>query len=183
MNTLILADIPGWFDFDDIYDQVLSELADEKRIHIVECGVFCGKSTIYMATKIKDFQNAHPDARIRFDAIDNWSESAIYGASEATFRHFAMVFGVDQLITIVKNDQFQVAPTYKDNSLDFVFLDSDHSYNGTKRAIQAFLPKLKSGRILAGHDYQHEFPGVIKAVRELLPKAIKDKHSFVWRKP
>jgi hypothetical protein len=40
-----------------------------------------------------------------------------------------------------------------DNSLDFCYIDARHDYLGCKEDIEAYWPKVKSGRILAGHDY------------------------------
>lgn len=54
-------------------------------------------------------------------------------------------------------------------SLDFVFIDADHSYEGVVSDIEAWLPKLKPGGLLAGHDYDNpDFPkfGVKRAVDE-----------------
>ena len=54
-------------------------------------------------------------------------------------------------------------------SLDFVFIDADHSYEGCKADIEHWLPKLKTNGILCGHDYENsDYPkfGVKKAVDE-----------------
>jgi hypothetical protein len=40
-----------------------------------------------------------------------------------------------------------------ENNLDFVYLDADHSYETVTQDIQLWLPKIRSGGILAGHDY------------------------------
>ena len=58
------------------------------------------------------------------------------------------------------------AATYPDQSLDFVFLDADHDYESVKADIAAWLPKVKPGGILAGHDYMCGWPGVDRAVAE-----------------
>jgi len=56
----------------------------------------------------------------------------------------------------------------KDNSLDFVFIDGDHSYAGVKKDIKLWLPKVKKGGWIGGHDYNHSrLPGVKKAVDEV----------------
>jgi len=39
-------------------------------------------------------------------------------------------------------------------SLDFVFIDGDHSYEGVLADLQGFYPFLRKGGIFAGHDYQ-----------------------------
>ena len=69
--------------------------------------------------------------------------------------------------------------------VDMVFIDADHSYEGCKADILSWLPNLKSGGILAVHDYRkaevfarpddgrkkphpQSWPGVDQAVDEFL---------------
>lgn len=67
-------------------------------------------------------------------------------------------------------------------SLDFVFIDGLHTYEGVKRDIEIWWPKVREGGILCGHDYDCDdedleavkhyplwygkHPGVVLAVRE-----------------
>lgn len=63
----------------------------------------------------------------------------------------------------------EAAKVVPDASLDFVFIDADHSYEGCKADIAAWLPKLKPGGLLSGHDYDNrdfEDFGVTRAVGE-----------------
>ena len=56
-----------------------------------------------------------------------------------------------------------------DASLDFVFIDADHSYEGCSQDIRLWAPKVRPGGLLCGHDYDHirpEFHGVNRAVDE-----------------
>ena len=60
-------------------------------------------------------------------------------------------------------------------SLDFVFVDADHSYGSVSADIAAWLPTLKPGGLLCGHDYripgEHNrrgWPGVVRAVDEFI---------------
>lgn len=69
----------------------------------------------------------------------------------------------------------------KDNPMvDLVFVDGDHSYAGCAGDIRAWMPNLRPGGIMVIHDFdkaandptefgrKHAYPGVDKAVRELL---------------
>jgi hypothetical protein len=64
--------------------------------------------------------------------------------------------------------------------LDFVFIDADHSYEAVKADIAAWLPKIRNGGWITGHDYDPEkFPGVVRAVEE----SFADFHlgdDFTW---
>lgn len=69
-----------------------------------------------------------------------------------------------------------------DGTLDFVFIDADHSYEACKADILAWRPKLKAGGLLCGHDYHNEenpFPGVDRAVDELVP-SVEVGPNFTW---
>ena len=48
-----------------------------------------------------------------------------------------------------------------DNSLDYIYIDARHDYCGVMDDLEMFWPKLKSGAIVAGHDYltAAEVPG------------------------
>jgi len=42
---------------------------------------------------------------------------------------------------------------FKDESLDFAYIDAQHSYEACKVDINLWWPKIKKGGVLAGHDY------------------------------
>ena len=44
---------------------------------------------------------------------------------------------------------------FQNNTLDFVYIDGDHSLEGIYTDIKAWLPKVKIGGIIAGHDYKN----------------------------
>jgi hypothetical protein len=42
---------------------------------------------------------------------------------------------------------------FQDNSLDFVYIDANHTYDAVKEDIKNWYPKVKSGGLVMGHDY------------------------------
>jgi predicted O-methyltransferase YrrM len=56
----------------------------------------------------------------------------------------------------------EAAHAFEDKSLDFVFIDGEHSYEATKADMEAWLPKVKPGGILAGHDYANRGNSICK---------------------
>ena len=64
--------------------------------------------------------------------------------------------------TLMEMDTSEAADLIPDGSLDFVFIDADHSYNGVKTDIQNWLPKVTG--LVIGHDIDRE--GVRTAVEE-----------------
>jgi len=47
----------------------------------------------------------------------------------------------------------QVLDLFEDESLDFIYIDGNHTYNSVKEDMELWFPKLKKGGLFAGHDY------------------------------
>ena len=65
----------------------------------------------------------------------------------------------------------------RDDSLDFVFIDGEHTYDCVKQDIGLWLPKVRVGGLLCGHDYDgkgdhHGGFGVKRAVDEVLAEGM-----------
>jgi len=54
---------------------------------------------------------------------------------------------------ILQGVSWQVAEQIQDQSLDFVFIDGDHSTQGVLKDIEAYTPKLVEGGYVMGHDW------------------------------
>lgn len=54
---------------------------------------------------------------------------------------------------IVRDLSVAAAVRFREESLDFIYLDADHSYESVKADLEAWYPKLKRGGLLAGDDY------------------------------
>jgi len=86
---------------------------------------------------------------------------------------------------IMRMMSHEAVPKIEDNSLDFAFIDGDHSYEGTSLDIKLWLPKVKKGGWIGGHDYKHEsrpdLHGVDKAVEEaFVKKDIETDDNHTW---
>ncbi len=42
---------------------------------------------------------------------------------------------------------------FPDQSIDIVYVDADHSYEGVTKDLELWTPKVKTGGIISGHDY------------------------------
>lgn len=70
--------------------------------------------------------------------------------------------------TLLRLPSVEAAKTVQDGSLDFVFIDADHSYKSVKEDLRAWSPKVRKGGIVSGHDYMEgrKTVDVIRAVDE-----------------
>jgi hypothetical protein len=57
--------------------------------------------------------------------------------------------------------------------VDFLFIDANHTYEFVRNDIQMWLPKMKPGSVMAGHDYNMSHPGVIQAVNEMFVEEVE----------
>ena len=60
---------------------------------------------------------------------------------------------------IIRDLSVNAAALFKNGSLDFVYLDARHDYEGVKEDMQAWYDKVKQGGIIGGHDYLNKTIG------------------------
>ena len=99
------------------------------------------------------------DKKIRFDTVDTHQLGSYSEFIENTKP-------VSYYVNSIKGWSVTVAKSYRDSSLDFVFIDADHSYQSVKNDLHAWFPKLNNRGVFAGHDYGDPTNGVKQAVDE-----------------
>ena len=171
-------DVMGWSD--DIipyYETIAKWLPDDAKV--IEVGVFRGRSALFLLEELDRLNKQN----ITFCGVDiEPFPSALKNLN----------FGFMQMKSCM------AANLVADDSLDFVFIDADHSYESVLDDIILWYPKVKSGGIIAGHDYNlaefevwstHEqktwmmipHPGVVKAVNEFFgSKEVNHPTTSVW---
>jgi hypothetical protein len=77
---------------------------------------------------------------------------------------------------LIIDQSWDAANYFPDKSLDFVFIDACHEYESVKKDILVWMPKIKDGGILSGHDYGRGFPGVAQAVDEIFGNKVNLKY-------
>jgi predicted O-methyltransferase YrrM len=145
--------IAGYFTFPDFYTWLANKLRDKQRV--VEVGVYTGQSAAYLAVELHNLSS-----RCKLDLVD----FDFTGSVERVRDALAPVSNV--LGEFRTGLSWEAAKHYDDASLDAAFLDADHVYESIRKDIDAWLPKIKPGGYLAGHDFTLFYPGVIQAVTE-----------------
>lgn len=152
-----------WFSYASLYSDMVKKFPSNS--HFVEIGSWKGKSSAYMAVEI-----ANSGKKIKFDCIDpwpDWKAEGEYFETMCTNLYETFLSNIDpinQYINPIRNTSMEVVDSYKNESLDFIFIDGNHEYEFVFDDISRWLPKVKIGGILAGHDYHA--PSVIKAVSD-----------------
>ena len=72
-------------------------------------------------------------------------------------------------VVIHKAMSYDVVDSYKNASLDMVYVDGSHLYNAVRQDLNDWVSKIKNGGYLCGHDYINEPQfGVMQAVDEFI---------------
>lgn len=157
--------VHGWFTYPSLYTRMVNQYPEHS--HFVEVGVWKGKSACYMAVEI-----INSGKSIRFDCVDNWDlveDQTDIDPAEYVDLYDSFIFNIEpvrHVINPVKMLSQDACKIYENRSLDFVFIDAAHDYENVKKDILAWLPKLKVGGTLAGHDYTYS-ENVKRAVDEI----------------
>jgi len=130
-----------------------------------ELGVKEGRFTSYLMAHIPDMSMV---------CVDLWDSSVDTGDLEEEggetydqfpMEHFYQRFArtMDGLpVTIHRMRTTDAAPLVEDGSLDFVFIDADHTEPAVRADINAWRQKIRPGGLLCGHDIDQ--PQVRRAV-------------------
>lgn len=63
----------------------------------------------------------------------------------------------------------ECAPLWTTARIDLCFIDALHDYESVKQDIALWWPLVREGGYLCGHDFNHKWPGVMRAVAEAIP--------------
>lgn len=139
----------------------------------VEIGSWMGKSAAFCTVELQRRQMQY-----NFHCVDPWTGSEEHQDNPIVqrgqlFDEFEKnVKPVRHLLQPHKMTSEQASKKFKDNSVDVIFIDGDHSYEGVKTDLECWFPKIKSGGVIGYDDYP-KWPSIVKAVHEF-----HNEHGF-----
>jgi hypothetical protein len=162
----------GCFTFAEFYQSIAVEILPVVGWHGVEVGALYGQSAACLAVhllRVRAHVEQHGERKCpRLDLVERSDHRAILSENLAS---------VSEVIGTIHSPVSSVDASrmYEDGSLDFVMLDADHTLQSVRDDIAHWWPKVQKGGVLAGHDFSHYFPGVMRAALEAFPRL------SVWR--
>ena len=192
MNYTIINTRPAWkkvkysfFNYQRWYTQLYQVLNDGDVF--VEIGAWTGASTLYFAESIK-----LGSKNIKFYTIDTFSGSndllEVYGAllkDDGLYKYFQNnIKPFKEFVEVIRADSQnpETAARFEDNSIAAIFIDGDHSHEGFIKDLLNWVPKVKPGGVISGHDYVWGGKGVKPVVNAMLGDEIIVKKGDVWVK-
>jgi glycosyltransferase involved in cell wall biosynthesis len=147
---------------------MIKELGDTSNKEMIEIGSFIGESTVIFAQHFKHviaidpflpgYDNEDPTSHLDFNSVfEDFQETVLEYKDKIT----VIKMKSDEAINLIEK------------KYDFIYIDGLHTYDGVISDIINYLPFVKPGGFIGGHDYTENVPrlvGVYDAVNEMFGK-------------
>lgn len=158
------------------------------RPHEVGCevGVYKGITTSSLLNSLNGIN--------RYYVVDPWEDYKGYEKlghdktkwNKAVRQFFENTYDFKSKVIIMRMMSNEAVKHIKDESLDWVFIDANHKYEFIEENINIWVPKVKVGGVVSGHDYKNPKEkkrgwGITRAVKEMVPKEkLNTSPGMVW---
>lgn len=150
---------------------------------IVEIGAWMGKSVKFTAQYLKE-----KGRKINYTVIDTFKGSQNekehldivkkYGGSIKDV-FLKNTSGLENYFNLIEKDSNEAFYYLKDNSVDLLFIDGDHSFEQVSKDVLNFYSKVKAGGVISGDDY-HPVWGVFNAAPVMLGAINLNVFGQIW---
>jgi hypothetical protein len=135
----------------------------------VEIGVYRGDFSADILRVLRPFSLLLVDPYKESESAYSSGLNVAY-ATEEDYQFVLERFYEERLlgqVVVIREPSYIAVADVPDKTYNFVYIDGSHLYSDVKRDLNDWLPKLKNGGCLGGHDYAHiaDF-GVVEAVDE-----------------
>lgn len=140
-------------------------LLARKRENVLEIGSYIGASACCLGAAMKQTGSG------KVICVDTWNNDSMTEGSRDTWQEFQNnTAGYKMHIVPVRGFSTDVVDEVAThiNSLDLLFIDGDHSYEGVKADWEAYRVFLRTGSVVVLHDW-----GWAEGVRRLIEEGIK----------
>jgi hypothetical protein len=184
--------------YDSGRDQVLKYAQEVKNGTIVEIGLLGGATILHLYDYCKENGN-------KIFGIDPFEKINIYNGAEAEtvseniktgvkewftenrtkLEYVISKYNLDDVITIYNEESWTAYDKFEDSSINMLFVDGDHSMEGVYKDLKLFWPKVASGGIIIGDDYDwlSVRNGLDKFCKEYEVNFVAEGVRFIIRKP
>lgn len=161
-NHAMITLASEWSDisyFMHLIGQMVCDMAqiagyDKRLFRAVELGVRSGNSTMAI---LDGLWMAGNGTLVSCD-IDECEVAKLYAESSL----------MDRRWVFFQCDSVQLASKVTNESIDFIFVDTSHECNQTRKEIEAWTPKVRRGGRVLFHDTCSSPDGVLKPIQEFL---------------
>jgi cephalosporin hydroxylase len=156
---------------DELYTTGLRDLvhyvnsfSNTKEMNMIEIGSYAGESTVIFAKNFKNvvaidpFLNDYDVNDITCQYMDLTNVYSVFFNNTAPYSN----------ISLIKKTSDDAVDELKSQTFDFIYIDGLHTYTQIKKDISNYLPLVKPGGFIAGHDYHPVYQGVVDGILETI---------------
>ena len=154
---------------------------NKKDCVVAEIGVFDSLTT-------KRILRSCGDVISQYWAVDFWQSNGHSAYMDITAERWDELYAYScklmywfTQLHVLRMSSIEASKIFPRGYFDLVFIDADHYYESIKADIGAWLPLVKKGGFLTGHDYNRSHLGVVRATEECLGKIVRVPDN-VWVK-
>jgi predicted O-methyltransferase YrrM len=182
--------------FDGLKDLInhINSIGNTKDMHMIEIGSYLGDSTLVFSEHFSSvlaidpfIENYDPnDDTCNYAPLSKVYEEFINRTKDNPRIHLIRKTS-DEAVEAIKNAAKSIDPRNLEEenlkAFDFIYIDGMHTYEQVKKDIQNYLPFIKKGGFIGGHDYAENKRQVIDAVKEIIgePDATFKDTSWIKR--
>lgn len=133
-----------------------------KISEFVEIGSYAGESTMMFADKFVDAKIYCIDPWDDMDIVEYTNEKIkLYKYTKPSLVEPVFDENIKNYnnITKIKLTSEEASSQFEDNSLDMIYIDGIHTEKYITIDLEKWVPKVKNGGIISGHDYSGKFRG------------------------
>ena len=151
---------------------------DINPTRIIEVGSFIGSSTFQFAQMFphatifavdmwqNDFDPNDPICQFDFKVAEKMFDTAVEKCHN---------------VVKIKMNSKEFSEILAFSSMDFIYIDANHSYEGCMDDVMSYLPRVRQNGIIAGHDYiDDDYTEVTKVVKEVFEEPDKTFVDTSW---
>jgi len=144
---------------------------------MIEIGTFTGESTVIFGDHFEKVIGIDPMLQ-DYDPQDPTSK---FNFNEVLEMFNERTKSYDN-ISLIQKTSDDALGKLTGRTFDFIYIDGIHQYENVKRDIINYLPMVKKGGVIGGHDYGPSWPGVKQAVDEMFGQPDKVFQDTSWIK-
>lgn len=149
----------------------IAAIPDTHNKTLVQVGAWRGDATLIFAQHFKTVHDVDP---YEGDTNEGYTMDDVYAAYVRNTGHLPNV----QHYRLRSVD---AAKTFHNASIDALYVDAIHTEPALTEDLNAWLPKVKDGGYVGGHDYGEYFPGIPKAVHKFFSvESVKVFQDCSW---
>lgn len=127
-----------------LFSDLLSSYSFEEKITGIEIGVLNGETSSFLLNINENIFLYGIDPIIP-DSMERSLIGNINKISENTDKH-------KHRFNFIRDYSFNVHSKFENESIDFLFIDGDHTYNAVKKDFELYYPKVKKNGLIFFHD-------------------------------